>query len=111
VTLDLPAGCYSGDTQLRLATARAIWRPPQSLVDAVGLTNGHLAVAGLGIAEPTGPSWADSRDKTVSWRWLKLKFGQTVLARQRQTLSELLIKTNRTVRLRHKRKNLKERQR
>lgn len=66
-----------------------VWKPPQSLVDAVGLSNGHLAIAGLGIAEPAGPKSADSRDKTVSWQWLKLKFGQTVLARQRQTLSEL----------------------
>jgi hypothetical protein len=66
-----------------------VWKPPQLLVDAVGLSNGHLAIAGLGIAEPAGPSWADSRDKTVSWQWLKLKFGQTLLARQRQTLSEL----------------------
>jgi len=65
------------------------WKPPRTLADAVGLTDGHVAVAGLGIAEPIGSKWQDGRDKAVSWQWLKLKFGQTVLARQRHVLSEL----------------------
>jgi len=65
------------------------WKPPESLIDAVGLSGGHLAFTGLGLAEAIGDRWQDSRDKTLSWQWLKLNFGQTILARQRQTLIEL----------------------
>ena len=45
-------------------------KPPPSLVDVIGLNNGHLAVAGICVVVPAGPSWADSRDKTVSSKWL-----------------------------------------
>lgn len=66
-----------------------VWRPPRVLTDAVGLINGRLALAGLGAVDPVGTKWQDSRDKSVSWQWLRLKFGQTVLARQRQALNEM----------------------
>ncbi|WP_167765443.1 MULTISPECIES: ADP-ribosylglycohydrolase family protein [unclassified Brevundimonas] len=70
----------------------AAWQAPQSQADAVGLvSDGRLGMAGLGELEPQSEPMA-SRD-TV-WQWMQLPFGQTVLAKHRnspRTLSAKLL--------------------
>ncbi len=65
------------------------WRAPRTSLDAVGFSNGQIAVAGLGFARPVGQTWEDKKNRDVTWQWLKLSFGQTILAKQRQTPSRL----------------------
>jgi ADP-ribosylglycohydrolase len=65
------------------------WRSPKTMLDTVGFCNGHIAVAGLGSAQPVGQKWEDRRDKDAAWQWLELGFGQTILARQRQKLRRM----------------------
>ena len=65
------------------------WHPPKTMLDAVGYAGESFAVAGLGYARPFGDKW-ESRGKDSSlWQWLKLSFGQTVLAKQRKNLPRL----------------------
>lgn len=65
------------------------WRSPKTALDAVGYTNGHLVVAGLGPARPIGRKWEDRGDKDTAWQWLALGFGQNILAKQRQELRQI----------------------
>lgn len=65
------------------------WHPPKTMLDAVGYARESLAVAGLGSAHSIGDKW-ESRGKDSSvWQWLKLPFGQTILAKQRENLPQL----------------------
>jgi len=57
------------------------WQAPSTQADAVAETNGHLALAGLGLAEPVGKG---SKAGEFVWQWLKLEFGQTVLCKARE---------------------------
>jgi hypothetical protein len=57
-----------------------LFTPPASQSDAVGLSEGGLALVGLGQAEANGPVY--EADK-AEWQWVKLWFGQTVLAKRR----------------------------
>ena len=65
------------------------WRPPKTMLDAVGLAHGSIAVVGLGEARTVSPKWQSRTNDGTSWQWLKLPFGQTVLAKQREALTEL----------------------
>lgn len=59
------------------------WKPPTTAVDVVGTDlNGHLVLAGLGVALPVGKTYAPS-DSSHVWQWLELEFGQHVLAKRR----------------------------
>jgi hypothetical protein len=62
------------------------WSPPTTQGDAVGTRENSYFIAGLGRAEPIGEVWANSE---AEWQWLKLEFGQTVLAKRRPRPREL----------------------
>jgi ADP-ribosylglycohydrolase len=65
------------------------WRAPKTQLDAVGLVNGAVSVAGLGLASSTGKVAKSPNQKNVEWEWLCLSFGQTVLAKRRTKLAQL----------------------
>ncbi len=56
------------------------WTPPNTQGDAVGVRDNSLWLAGLGRAEAIGKVWTSS---DADWQWLRLEFGQTVLAKRR----------------------------
>jgi hypothetical protein len=62
----------------------AKWIPPVSQSDAIVLHGGGLAVAGLGPAEPCGD---ENSAGGYIWQWLRLAFGQTILAKRRKGLN------------------------
>jgi hypothetical protein len=62
----------------------ARWSPPLNQSDAVGRLGEGLALVGLGPALPLGDVFASRGDGV--WQWLRLSFGQTVLAKRRQSL-------------------------
>jgi ADP-ribosylglycohydrolase len=65
------------------------WHAPKTMLDAVGSIGNAVAVAGLGLAQPVGEKW-ESRGKSGDvWQWLRLSFGQTILAKQRKSLRQL----------------------
>lgn len=59
------------------------WQPPATQSDAVCLGKHGLELLGLGTAAPFGEVW-ESGDS--EWQWLRLDFGQTVLAKRRKAL-------------------------
>ncbi|MCA1679008.1 MAG: ADP-ribosylglycohydrolase family protein, partial [Actinobacteria bacterium] len=65
------------------------WRPPRTLSDAVGTTNGELGVAGLGPASQLSDPRPGNDSDSVAWQWLRLRFGQTVLIKRRLQLEPL----------------------
>jgi ADP-ribosylglycohydrolase len=65
------------------------WRAPKTQLDAVGLVNGSVVIAGLGPASPLGRLAKAPRQSNVGWEWLRLSFGQTVLAKRRAKLTQL----------------------
>src|SRR5262249_7521560 len=54
----------------------ADWSPPGD-GDAVRSRDGSLWLAGLGKAEAVGETW---RNSEADWQWLRLAFGQSILA-------------------------------
>lgn len=56
------------------------WKAPANQSDAVAKWNSSFVVLGLGKAEPFGEIWTAG---DAEWQWLKLEFGQTVLAKRR----------------------------
>jgi ADP-ribosylglycohydrolase len=60
------------------------WRAPKTLSSAVDFSAGQTTVAGLGPAQAIGESRPDRKDESVAWQWLKLSFGQTILAKLRK---------------------------
>lgn len=62
----------------------ARWAPPANQSDAVGRLADGLALIGLGAAVPQGEVFTSRSDGV--WQWLTLSFGQTVLAKRRQSL-------------------------
>jgi hypothetical protein len=63
------------------------WSAPKTQSDAVGLFQGSVALAGLGAAEPISDV-ISGKTASARWQWLQLRFGQTVLAKQRDRLRE-----------------------
>jgi hypothetical protein len=65
------------------------WHPPRVQLDVVGTIGKDLAVAGLALAEAIGKEIRVTGTSDSAWQWLRLKFGQTVLAKRRLELSPL----------------------
>lgn len=63
-----------------------LWEPPQSLSDALGIIDGTPVIAGLG---PVTLEAALIRGKQGSWQWANTHFGQRLLVKRRNELSEL----------------------
>lgn len=59
------------------------WSPPTASADLVGLVDGHLNLAGLGILELDGPQWPERGRFPAVWQWGRLSFGQSVVIRRR----------------------------
>jgi len=69
------------------------WRAPRSQLDSVGRVDDHrFGVSGLGFAEPVGEEYRsrarDQRDAV--WQWLRLDFGQSIVAKRRAKSTRLL---------------------
>lgn len=62
------------------------WHAPRTQLDAVGFAHGSLAVAGLGLATAIGPEITGRKNEQAVWQWLRLDFGQTIIAKRRETL-------------------------
>ncbi len=62
------------------------WEPPRSLSDALGTIDGTPAIAGLGPVTLEGEV---IRGKQGSWQWANTQYGQRVLIKRRDELSEL----------------------
>lgn len=61
----------------------ATWQAPPSQADAVGLVSGdRLGMAGLGELEPLNEPMVS---KDTVWQWMRLPFGQTILAKYRKS--------------------------
>jgi ADP-ribosylglycohydrolase len=61
-----------------------IWQPPTTLLDAVGMVDDQLAVAGLGMVVPKGDEYkSQSKDASI-WQWSKLEFGESILVKRRE---------------------------
>lgn len=58
----------------------ARWQAPSAQVNFVGKFGDRLALAGLGVLEPVSDEAASG---DTIWQWMKLPFGQTVLAKRR----------------------------
>lgn len=65
------------------------WVPPTNQSDAVGDAQGRMALAGLGYVAEPGERFPDPSRPDFAWQWLKLDYGQTVLARLRLPLRPL----------------------
>lgn len=63
------------------------WRAPRVSADVVVKYRDKLALSGLGVAEATSQVWQARKHDGTGWQWLKLHFGQTVLAKRRADLS------------------------
>lgn len=62
------------------------WQPPKSAVDATGIVEGRLALAGLSYLDVFGEPTAN-RDGV--WVWARTTFSQSVLVKHRRELREL----------------------
>jgi ADP-ribosylglycohydrolase len=60
------------------------WQPPRTQMDSVGKDGDSFYVAGLGRAKPVGPEIAGRGGDDAVWQWLRLDFGQTLLAKRRK---------------------------
>jgi hypothetical protein len=65
------------------------WSPPKNQTSAVGLSEDQIVVAGLGPALPIGESFRGQSQERAVWRWLRLEFGQTIIAKMRTDLQQL----------------------
>jgi ADP-ribosylglycohydrolase len=65
------------------------WRAPKTQLDAVGVFGGKTALVGLGYASTSGSIAKAPKQQNVGWEWLRLSFGQTVLAKRRAKLTPL----------------------
>ncbi|APH45468.1 hypothetical protein BMW26_11275 [Microbacterium sp. 1.5R] len=62
------------------------WQPPKTAVDAVGLADGHVVLAGLSALRMTG---TPIRSKDSVWVWAQTDFGQSVLVKSRAELRDV----------------------
>ena len=66
------------------------WQAPRTQLDAVGKDGENLYVAGLGLANPIGAEIGGrGKDETI-WQWLKMDFGQIILAKRRKNLRPVM---------------------
>jgi ADP-ribosylglycohydrolase len=65
------------------------WSPPKNQTSAVGIADARIVVAGLGAATPFGDAHTGQGQERAIWRWLRLDFGQTIIAKQRPELRPL----------------------
>lgn len=65
------------------------WAAPQTQADAVVMSDGQLAVEGLGrVTELNGiAAWSSRRD--FAWQWVRTTFGQTLIVKRRPEVREL----------------------
>ena len=62
------------------------WKAPKTQLDAVGSVDGRVMVAGFGEAEAIGTKYSARKTDGSNWQWLRLRFGQTILSKQRDVL-------------------------
>ncbi|WP_146076522.1 ADP-ribosylglycohydrolase family protein [Rathayibacter sp. AY1A7] len=62
------------------------WQPPKSAVDATGIDDGNLALAGISYLSVTGQA---TTNKDGAWVWARTWFGQSVLVKLRRELRQL----------------------
>lgn len=62
------------------------WQPPRVQLECVGKDGDSLYVAGLGHAKPIGIELSGRGGDDTVWQWLRLDFGQTILAKRRKEL-------------------------
>lgn len=67
------------------------WSFPKSNLDAVGVSESVLMIAGLGLLEPIGSSYVANGTKDTVWQWFELPFGQTILAKHRSKPRHLAV--------------------
>lgn len=60
------------------------WKPARAAIDAVAREDGHLLLDGIGRLQPK-PGSSVSEGSGEQLRWLELEFGQTILARVRES--------------------------
>jgi ADP-ribosylglycohydrolase len=58
------------------------WQPPRTQLEAVIANGSKIQVAALGNAQPISEEFS-GRAGEAFWQWLRLDFGQTILAKQR----------------------------
>lgn len=62
------------------------WHPPRASVNAVVEYKNKVVLSGLGQAEVMSDIWQARKHDGTGWQWLKLHFGQTVLAKRKAVL-------------------------
>jgi ADP-ribosylglycohydrolase len=81
---------YSISTGKKVASFRypdlLQWQPPRTQLDGVIHVDGSILLSGIGVGQPIGAKY-HGRASGAIWQWLKLDFGQTVLAKQREKMS------------------------
>jgi hypothetical protein len=63
------------------------WRPPRSGMDGVAAEDDQLHLVGLGPGGALGEPYATEGKTPGVWQWMQLWFGQTVLAKRRDSQS------------------------
>ncbi|MER8503907.1 ADP-ribosylglycohydrolase family protein [Mesorhizobium sp. M0204] len=63
------------------------WNPPAKQTASIGWRKGKLAIVGLGILEPLSEEY---RSGDAVWQWLALPFGQTILAKRKSNLTDMI---------------------
>lgn len=61
----------------------AVWSPPKSNIDSVGMDNGQLFLRGMGRLNPIGQPVEQGKGKDAMWRLCGLPWGQTVVIHHR----------------------------
>lgn len=81
----------SGNPQMSFAYPDLLhWQPPKTQLDAIGIVNNLLALAGLGIAKPQEKKYHSRSKNDFFWQWFELDFGQSMVCKRRSNLSSLL---------------------
>ncbi|MDD2539722.1 MAG: ADP-ribosylglycohydrolase family protein [Desulfuromonadaceae bacterium] len=62
------------------------WDPPKTQIDVVRVNNGELFLAGISKASTISDIFESRGGSETIWQWLKLEFGQTILAKRRKDL-------------------------
>jgi ADP-ribosylglycohydrolase len=65
------------------------WMPPRTQSDVVGTQGAALSVAGLGPCVEVGQAWLSGGREPVLYGWLRLWFGQHIMAKRRMKAAEL----------------------